>query len=62
VICALKQAGTWNIVLTPNYNADHRNHFHVDLTDGANTIKREAAAESWQSLVTTDSGDVAAAP
>jgi hypothetical protein len=41
VICALKKAGVWNIVLTPNYNADHRNHFHVDLTDGANTIKRE---------------------
>jgi hypothetical protein len=42
VICALKKAGVWNIMLTPNYNADHRNHFHVDLTDGANTIKREA--------------------
>ncbi len=41
VICALKKAGVWNIVLTPNYNADHRNHFHVDLTSGANTIKRE---------------------
>ena len=29
----------WNIVLTPNYNADHRNHFHVDLTPGADLIR-----------------------
>jgi Extensin-like protein C-terminus len=41
VICALKAADIWNIVLTPNYNAAHRNHFHVDLTPGADTIKRE---------------------
>jgi Extensin-like protein C-terminus len=32
LICELKAANVWNIVLTPNYNADHRNHFHVDLT------------------------------
>ncbi len=38
-ICALKAAGVWNIVLTPNYNADHRNHFHVDLTPGADLIR-----------------------
>lgn len=25
---------TWNIILTPEYNADHDNHFHVDLTPG----------------------------
>ena len=41
VICELKQAKVWNIVLTPNYNADHRNHFHVDLSPDANVIKRE---------------------
>lgn len=41
VICELKAAGVWNIVLTPNYNAAHRNHFHVDLTEDADTIKRE---------------------
>jgi len=40
VICQLKAAGVWNIVLTPNYNADHRNHFHVDLTKGSDFIKR----------------------
>ncbi len=42
VICELKGAGVWNIVLTPNYNADHRNHFHVDLSPGADTINRTA--------------------
>ncbi|MBX3157036.1 MAG: extensin family protein [Deltaproteobacteria bacterium] len=40
LICDLKAAGTWNIVLTPNYNADHRNHFHVDLTPGADFIRK----------------------
>jgi hypothetical protein len=40
VICELKAANVWNIVLTPNYNADHRNHFHVDLTNGSDFIKR----------------------
>lgn len=40
VICELKAAGVWNIVLTPNYNSAHRNHFHVDLTPGSDFIKR----------------------
>ena len=26
--------GIFNIVLTPNFNAAHDNHFHVDLTPG----------------------------
>ncbi len=39
MICAIKARGIWNIVLTPNYNSLHRDHFHVDLTEGANTIK-----------------------
>ena len=30
--CAWNESGLFNIILTPNYNADHRNHFHVDLT------------------------------
>lgn len=38
-ICELKNAGVWNIVLTPNYNSIHRNHFHVDLTTGADFIE-----------------------
>jgi len=28
----------WNIILTPNYNAAHDNHFHVDLTPYADYI------------------------
>jgi hypothetical protein len=42
-ICELKAAGVWNIVLTPNYNADHRNHFHVDLTPDADFIEKSSA-------------------
>jgi hypothetical protein len=30
----------WNIALTPNYNAAHRDHFHVDLTAGSDFIRR----------------------
>lgn len=26
---------TWNIILTPEYNAAHNDHFHVDLTPGS---------------------------
>ena len=40
MICALKADRVWNIMLTPNFNADHRNHFHVDLTAGADTINK----------------------
>src|SRR5690606_11375259 len=40
LICELKAAGVWNIVLTPNYNDAHRNHFHVDLTTGSDFIQR----------------------
>ena len=28
----------WNIILTPNYNAAHDNHFHVDKTPGADYL------------------------
>jgi len=28
----------FNIILTPEYNAAHRNHYHVDLTPGADFI------------------------
>lgn len=45
VICELKAADVWNIVLTPNYNSDHRNHFHVDLTTGSDFIKRTQGDE-----------------
>lgn len=29
--------GLWNIILTPEYNAAHDDHFHIDLTPGGNT-------------------------
>jgi hypothetical protein len=44
LICAIKADKVWNIVLTPNYNADHRNHFHVDLTTGSDFIRKPGAA------------------
>ena len=28
----------WNIILTPNYDTAHDNHFHVDLTAGGDFI------------------------
>jgi hypothetical protein len=28
----------WNIILTPEYNAAHDNHFHVDLTPGSHYL------------------------
>ncbi len=45
MICELKAAKIWNIVLTPNYNALHRNHFHVDLTAGSDFITRTVLDE-----------------
>ncbi len=44
LICDIKADGIWNIVLTPNFNAAHRNHFHVDLTTGSNFIESRANA------------------
>jgi hypothetical protein len=31
-LCGLYDAGIFTIHLSPNYNADHRNHWHLDLT------------------------------
>ena len=39
LICELKDAGIWTTVLTPNYNAAHRDHFHVDLSPGGDFIQ-----------------------
>jgi hypothetical protein len=38
-------AWIWTIILTPNYNADHDNHFHVDLTPGSHFL--EYAPGQW---------------
>lgn len=32
------ERGIFNIVLTPNYNADHADHFHMDLTQGRSDL------------------------
>ena len=29
---------TWNVVLTPDYNSAHDNHFHLDLTPGSHFL------------------------
>lgn len=29
--------GLWNIILTPDFNPAHEDHFHIDLTPGGNT-------------------------
>lgn len=31
LVCAMKSASVFSTILTPNYNADHRNHFHMDI-------------------------------
>lgn len=46
LICELKAQDVWNIVLTPNYNSAHRNHFHVDLTDGGDFLRRQTSPRS----------------
>ncbi len=33
--CSMWSEGIFHIVLTPDYNDAHRNHFHVDLTEGS---------------------------
>ena len=40
----------WNIILTPNYNSAHDNHFHVDLSPG------------WHDLSVTDGRYIGPAP
>jgi hypothetical protein len=38
LICEWRRLGLFKIILTPNYNAEHRNHVHVDLTPGGDYI------------------------
>ncbi len=33
------EAWIWNTILTPNYNSDHDDHFHVDLTPDRHFLK-----------------------
>ncbi len=34
IACAAVEQGLFNVVLTPNYNRAHRNHFHLEVTAG----------------------------
>jgi hypothetical protein len=38
LVCEWAATKLFNIILTPNYNEEHRNHFHLDLTPGAHHI------------------------
>jgi hypothetical protein len=38
IACRMFSEDIFHIILTPNYNAGHRNHYHVDLTPGADYI------------------------
>jgi hypothetical protein len=42
LVCDLFTNRIFRILLTPNYNDAHRNHFHVDLTPGSNSITKES--------------------
>jgi len=34
IVCGAADAGLFNVILTPNYNRAHRNHFHLEVTAG----------------------------
>jgi len=34
IVCAAVDAGMFSVILTPNFNRAHRNHFHLELTPG----------------------------
>jgi hypothetical protein len=35
LVCDAAARGLFNVMLTPNHNAEHFNHFHVEITPGA---------------------------
>ncbi len=37
--------GFWNIILTPEFNSAHDNHFHIDMTPGASTLRSILGAD-----------------
>jgi hypothetical protein len=34
-VCESARRATFNVILTPNYNEEHRNHFHLEVTPNA---------------------------
>jgi hypothetical protein len=48
IACTMWSEAIFQIVLTPNYNAAHRNHFHVDMTAGSRFIELSAGGvDPW---------------
>ena len=43
LICELKTNNVWNIILTPNYDEAHRDHFHVDLTTDSDFLRSRSS-------------------
>jgi hypothetical protein len=41
IACWMYESRVFHIVLTPNYNAAHRDHFHCDLSPGSRSIALE---------------------
>jgi hypothetical protein len=35
LVCAARSSGLFTVILTPNANAEHADHFHFDLKRGA---------------------------
>ncbi|MEO8840370.1 MAG: extensin family protein [Kofleriaceae bacterium] len=35
LVCGAADAALFNVMLTPNFNAEHRNHLHLELTPDA---------------------------
>jgi hypothetical protein len=35
VICDVARSGLFHHILTPNHDAAHKNHFHLDIARGA---------------------------
>lgn len=54
VACDLFRSGVFHIVLTPNYNAAHRNHLHVDVTPGASSLHELIVGVDPKGLVMSD--------
>jgi hypothetical protein len=39
LVQSLYDERVFNVILTPEFNADHHNHLHLDLTPGVRSMK-----------------------
>ena len=46
LLCELKSKKVFSTILTPNYNSDHRNHFHMDI--GQTGAPSGFVVKSWE--------------